>query len=90
MTNSHLLAGAVATATVMMMLTGCGGSDSAIGSGAVAGPSTATNTEQSTAGDTFLAKVRMLIASSSDTSQPDAIESVTITTPENTSPEPLS
>ncbi|KRB67842.1 hypothetical protein [Noviherbaspirillum sp. Root189] len=84
---------AVAGTTLLLGLAGCGGSggDNGVGSGTVAAtPDTgaANDAAQSVVSDSFFARVLAIIADTSDTAEPRAIESTTAVTPEETQPQP--
>lgn len=91
MSSKRFLFGAVAGATLLLGLAGCGGSGG--DSGAIAaspGTGAGNGTAQPAAGDSFFARVLAIIAGTSDTAEPQAIESTTVSTPEDTQPEPVS
>ena len=83
-----MIAGTVLT----LMLTACGGSSSS--STSTTAPSTGTGTGTTTPGtsviDTFTQYVLNLIGAGSDTAEPQAIDSATVTVPETTEPATIS
>lgn len=69
-----------------LILAGCGG-----GGGGSGNTSARNNTGgQSIDSDSFLSRVNAIIGNNSETAEPESIESVTETTPENTEPVPIS
>ncbi|HEV2610704.1 MAG TPA: hypothetical protein VGU61_10600 [Noviherbaspirillum sp.] len=68
------------------VLAACGGSG---GDGAVANPGGSNPPPMSTV-DAFFTRVMALIGSSSDNTEPVAVDSVSPTTPEDSEPSPLS
>lgn len=91
MFSKRFLSRAIAGTAMLLGLAGCGGSGSDSGIAATTpGTGASNDTMQSPATDAFLAKVLAIIAGTSDTAEPQAIESTTVSTPEDTQPQPIS
>ena len=99
MLNKRFFFSAAAGTALVLGLAGCGGSDGDTGiaaanpgTGAGAGNGTATpgNPEQPATNVSFVDRVLAIIGATSDTTEPQAIESVTVSTPDNTQPQPVS
>lgn len=91
MSSKRFLFSAVAGTTLLLGLAGCGGSGGDSGTvAATPGAGAANETAQSPASDSFFARVLAIIAGSSDTAEPQALESTTVSTPEDTQPQPVS
>lgn len=94
MRYKHILLMAPAAALLAFAMAGCGGGDSgngstASGSGAASANSTGNNTLQSAATDSFLSQIMNLIASTSDTAEPVAVDATPAPMPDNTEPVPI-
>jgi hypothetical protein len=77
----------VAIVTAALLLAACGSSDDDKYTSTTPG---ASQPPPAAYVDTFIAYVQSLIATTSDTSEPVAIDSVPVTAPENTEPVPVS
>jgi hypothetical protein len=96
MLSKHSLLVISASAVALTMAAcGSGGGDDAIvssnGTGSNGGSAVSTNdTGQATGNDAFLAQVRAVIGTTSETAEPGAISSAPATFSESAQPEPLS
>lgn len=90
MLNKHILVDAALVTTLVIGLAACGGSSSgdvaAVSTGAGAG----TSTEQVPSGDSFVARVLAFITGTSETTEPQAVDGIPPSTPEDTEAQPVS
>lgn len=79
-------------AVLILAMAGCGGGGGGneAGGNAVSANSAGANANQSAATDSFLSQIRNLIAGTSDTAEPVAVEASPAPMPDNTEPVPVS
>lgn len=80
----------IAGAALTLMLAACGGSSSSGSASSGTDTGTGTTTPGTSMIDTFTQYVLNLISAGSDTAEPQAIDSVTVTAPETTEPANIS
>lgn len=97
MSSKQSFLGMVSVLCVAGALAGCGGGDGGanIASNVNAQPGSGTTPQASGAGgsgaaDAFISRVLAILGSSSDTAEPVDIGTITVTTPDNAEPVPLS
>jgi len=82
MMSHQLFFKGAAAAALALALVACGDGDSTVGSGGAGGGG-------GQASDSFIAAVNAVIASTSETLEPREIESISVTSPEDTEPAAL-
>lgn len=91
MSSKMSFLGVAVAFSVATVLAGCGGSDGGVSSATAANAQPASNTPQQASGaDAFISRVLAIIGNTSDTAEPIGIESITVTTPEDAQPVPVS
>jgi len=80
----------IASAVLTLMLAACGGSSSSASTTSGTNMGTGTTTPGTSMIDTFTQYVLNLISAGSDTAEPQAIDSATVTAPETTEPATIS
>lgn len=90
MTSKLSVLGTAAALGMLLAVSGCGSSDGAPGSTANNSGVAPGGQPQTSATDAFISRVMAVIGSTSETDEPADIKSITVTTPEDAEPVPVS
>lgn len=90
MSRKYLLLGAPSAMALMLVFAGCGGGNGQTSGTRSTGVTAASNVAPAAESDAFIGSVRAVMADSSETAEPQAIESVVVTTPDDTEAAPVS
>lgn len=89
--RKNILLKGPAAALLVLALASCGGGGGGGGESVAANNTAQANDPgQAASNDSFLSRVIALVQSMSETSEPDNIDSITVTTPETSEPQPIS